>query len=196
MFLMSILAKLISRSQSDDTSDGADVHDAECSACGMKPIRNVDRYRCLECTSPTCDLCGRCFEKRRETKGHMSGHAMVHFKLPNEVLGLHFYNIDNEVTLHRLRKLDTLRREQHDGIRCDGCNQKNFTGLRFKCDTCPSYDLCETCAIHKRVCTKNHDNKHPLLLNSNRVMPKIDPNDIDLGEVLGRGGFGKFNFSR
>ncbi|CAF3515495.1 unnamed protein product, partial [Rotaria sp. Silwood2] len=65
---------------------------------------------------------------------------------------------------------------------------------RFKCDTCPNYDLCETCAIENRICTKNHERNHPLILTSNRVIPKIDSNDFEMGEVLGQGGFGKFNY--
>ncbi|CAF1326333.1 unnamed protein product [Rotaria sordida] len=192
LFLMSILAKLVNKTQSDDTNDDDyDVHDAKCAACRMKPIRQVDRYHCLECTSPTYDLCGRCFERRCQTGKHFNGHAMVHFKLPNEVLGIQFNNIDNEVNLNRLRNLDTLRYERHDDIKCDGvCQKKNFIGLRFKCDTCPNYNLCETCAIDKHICTKNHEENHPLILTSNRVMPNIDPDDIEMGEVLGRGSFG------
>ncbi|CAF3921731.1 unnamed protein product [Rotaria sp. Silwood1] len=188
LLLMGILAKLMNNVESDNTRD---IHDAECASCKMKPIRQVDRYHCLECSSPNYDLCGRCFERRRQTGNHLSGHAMAHFKLPNELLGMQFNNIDNEVKLSKLKKLDTLRYEKHDGINCDGvCHQNNFVGLRFKCDTCPNYNLCETCAITKRVCTKNHERDHPLILTSNRVIPKIDPNDIEIGEILGRGGFG------
>ncbi|CAF4350964.1 unnamed protein product, partial [Rotaria sp. Silwood2] len=191
LFLINILAKLVNKAQSDDTDDDGDIHNTKCAACGMNPIRQVDRYHCLECTSTTYDLCGHCFGKRRETGKHSNSHVMAHFKLPNEMLGMYFYDIDNEVTLNKLRKLDTLRHEQHDGTACDGvCNQKVIVGLRFKCDTCPNYDLCETCAIENRICTKNHERNHPLILTSNRVIPKIDSNDFEMGEVLGQGGFG------
>ncbi|CAF4639258.1 unnamed protein product [Rotaria sp. Silwood1] len=191
LLMMSILAKLLNKAKSNDNHGDGDTHDATCAVCGMQPICQVDRYHCLECTSPTYDICGRCFEKRLQTGKHFTGHAMIHFKLPNEALGIQFNNIDNETNLNRLRNLDTLQHEQHDGIKCDGvCHQKKFVGLRFKCDTCPNYNLCETCAINKHVCTKNHEKDHPLILTSNRVMPKIDPDDIDMGEVLGRGAFG------
>jgi hypothetical protein len=190
---MRILGKLMNKSHSNETHHDDDIHDAECAACKMKPIRHVDRYRCLECpSSSNYDLCGRCFERRRETGYHSSGHAMVHFKLPNEFLGIHINNIDNEVTLNHLRQLNTLSNEQHKGIVCDGvCHQKTFIGLRFKCDACPNYNLCETCAIKNHVCTKMHQRDHPLILTSNNVIPKIDPADIQFGEILGRGGFGK-----
>ncbi|CAF1280001.1 unnamed protein product [Rotaria sp. Silwood1] len=191
LLLMSVLAKLLNKTESTDTYDDSDVHDAKCAVCEMQPIRQTDRYRCLECTSSNYDICGRCFERHRQTGKHFTGHAMVHFKLPNEVLGIQFNNIDNEINLNNLRNLDALRYEQHDGIKCDGiCYQKNIIGLRFKCDTCSNYNLCEICAINKHICTKNHEKDHPLILTSNRVMPKIDPDDIELEEVLGKGGFG------
>jgi len=190
---MKVLSKLLNNSKSDDNED---VHDAQCASCKMKPICHVDRYHCLECSSSlsSYDLCGRCFEKHCETENHYSGHPMIHLKLPNEFLGIHIDNI-NDINLHKLKQLNTLRHEQHHGITCDGiCYQKNFVGLRFKCDICPNYNLCETCALEKHVCTKMHEGNHPLILTSNRVIPKIDSNDIELGEVLGRGAFGKLKY--
>jgi len=101
----------------------------------------------------------------------------------------------NDIHLNKLKLLNTLQYEQHDGIVCDGiCNKKNFVGLCFKCDDCPHYNLCETCALNKHVCTKMHKRDHPIILTSNRVIPKIDPDDIEIGEVLGRGAFGKSKY--
>lgn len=190
LILMRILSKLMNNIKEERTGD---THDAECATCGMKPIRNVDRYRCLECStnSSSYDLCGRCFEKRRVNHRHSSGHPFVHFKLPNEYLGIVVNDVNREVHLNEIRKLKTLTNEKHEGIKCDGiCNEINIQGLRFKCDSCSNYNLCESCALIKHITTKKHQLDHPLILTSNKTIPKIDSNDIQMGEILGRGGFG------
>jgi len=46
----------------------------------------------------------------------------------------------------------------HHGITCDGCQQSPITGVRFKCRTCPDYDLCEACEA-KNV----HPADHPMV---------------------------------
>jgi len=46
----------------------------------------------------------------------------------------------------------------HHGITCDGCQQSPITGVRFKCRTCPDFDLCESCEA-KNV----HPADHPLV---------------------------------
>ncbi|CAF1308688.1 unnamed protein product, partial [Rotaria sordida] len=192
LLLMGILAKILTKVESIDTNDDSDIHNVKCAVCEMEPIRRTDRYRCLECISPTYDICGRCFERRCQTGKHFTGHAMVQFKLSNEIFGIQFNNIDNEVNLNNLRNLDILQYEKHDGIKCDGiCHQQTIIGLRFKCDICPNYNLCKICAIDKHICTKNHTKDHPLILTSNKIIPQIDPDDIKLKETLGRGGFGR-----
>ena len=33
----------------------------------------------------------------------------------------------------------------HQRVQCDGCGANPMTGVRYKCRTCPNYDLCRNC---------------------------------------------------
>ncbi|CAF4644918.1 unnamed protein product [Rotaria sp. Silwood1] len=95
------------------------THNASCDSCRSAKIYS-DRYKCLQCID--YDLCGHCFEERRETRPHSSGHAMVHFKIPNELFGQVYKAIwlskNREVackvirvTAHRRHLEDSFRKE-------------------------------------------------------------------------------------
>jgi len=46
----------------------------------------------------------------------------------------------------------------HPGVQCDGCGS-GIVGIRYKCSTCPDYDLCQTCEAKGGV----HDPTHMFL---------------------------------
>ncbi|CAF1059439.1 unnamed protein product [Didymodactylos carnosus] len=163
-------------------SNSVDAHRTSCDGCGAVRF-TTDRYKCLQCTN--YDLCARCFERRRETKNHLSGHPVVQFRTPNEVLGRELRN--NDLTLTNLKVLFQL--EKHENISCDGCLLDPIVGLRFKCDTCPNYDLCHQCMTNS-VTTNSHKSDHPLVVVPKHRIPVIPRDDIELGDALGKGAFG------
>ncbi|CAF1345089.1 unnamed protein product, partial [Didymodactylos carnosus] len=163
-------------------SNSVDAHRTSCDGCGAVRF-TTDRYKCLQCTN--YDLCARCFERRRETKNHLSGHPVVQFRTPNEVLGRELRN--NDLTLTNLKVLFQL--EKHENISCDGCLLDPIVGLRFKCDTCPNYDLCHQCMTNSAT-TNSHKSDHPLVVVPKHRIPVIPRDDIELGDALGKGAFG------
>ena len=43
----------------------------------------------------------------------------------------------------------------HKGIKCNQCGKKDIIGIRYKCSTCPNYNLCENCEEDS-----THDENH------------------------------------
>jgi hypothetical protein len=169
------------------SEDNGEVHKVQCGACGSKPIRS-DRYKCLNCDD--LNLCARCFERRRESKNHKSGHAFVHFKSPGELFGRSV--TDNDLTFDKLKQ--AYGDEVHESVSCDGCKRESIKGLRFKCDTCPNYDLCQQC-VQTNATSQEHKSTHPLIVISRGAIQQIPVEEIELGDELGRGAFG-MHFSR
>merc|ERR1712065_24010 len=48
-------------------------------------------------------------------------------------------------------------------VACKGCNKfgRTFTGLRYKCDVCRDFNLCEECHA-KGVESGSHSSSHPM----------------------------------
>jgi len=86
------------------------------------------RYNCTVC--PDFDLCAKC----EAASVHPAEHPLLKLRQP----------VNTPVV--------------HHGITCDGCQQSPITGIRFKCRTCPDFDLCEACEA-KNV----HPADHPLV---------------------------------
>lgn len=56
----------------------------------------------------------------------------------------------------RKPKVDT-QKMVHYNVICDGCNVSPIVGPRFKCTTCPDFDLCSVCeASGNKQCDKDH----------------------------------------
>ena len=180
---MGLVQLLLSSSVRTDQNEDVEIHKVRCGICGSYPIKR-DRYRCLNCEG--LDVCGRCFRRRKESGNHKSGHAFVHFELPGELFGRAVN--DNEVTLARLQTLHA--NDAHESIYCDGCNSHPIKGLRFKCDSCSDYDLCQQC-VNNNVITRAHKLTHSLIVLPRRTIREISEEDIRISNELKRGAFGK-----
>jgi len=53
---------------------------------------------------------------------------------------------------------------------CDRCQNMIF-GIRYKCNNCPDYDLCQDCVQHQSTC---HDKTHKFLLKMRSAWPHED----------------------
>ena len=96
---------------------------------------------------------------------------------------------ESEVSYSRLKQ--TYAADVHESITCDGCTSETIKGLRFKCDTCPNYDLCQRC-VDREITTKTHESSHPLIVVPRRAIQQIPVEDIKIGDELGSGAFGAY----
>jgi len=107
--------------------DSCDIHHrVVCDGCDTSPIKGI-RWKCTVC--PDYDLCEQC-----QKNGIHSQHSFSKIEQPINYFG----NSSTQVT--------------HRGIQCDSCKTFPIRGLRYKCETCQDYDLCDQCkqdGIHK-----------------------------------------------
>lgn len=115
------------------------VHNGiHCDGCESRNIRGI-RYKCSNCYD--YDLCGLCYRGNK----HDLSHRFKRFDSPLNP------SIDLPPRLISERPEGRI----HRGIRCDACNCLNIRGIRYMCNICPNYDLCETCYNANK-----HDLKH------------------------------------
>eukprot|EP01117_Protostelium_nocturnum_P019911 TRINITY_DN874_c0_g1_i1.p1 TRINITY_DN874_c0_g1~~TRINITY_DN874_c0_g1_i1.p1 ORF type:complete len:416 (+),score=144.48 TRINITY_DN874_c0_g1_i1:156-1403(+) len=118
------------------------VHFAMCDKC-RKRIVGV-RHKCQACAD--YDLCESCIQEKDTV--HDASHAFsailkpVSFFMPSK-------RVASEIVHHAT---------------CDSC-QDRIVGLRFKCESCPDYDLCG-------LCFQNQEEIHPA--HGFRIIEKND----------------------
>ena len=81
--------------------------------------------------------------------------------LENNIVQDIYKSIKTQITLNE-EKNNALNLNQneliHQGIKCNKCEMENIQGIRYKCLTCPSFNLCKNCEANT-----DHDINHILI---------------------------------
>lgn len=155
-----------------------------CDSCGNSNFKGY-RYKCLEC--PDYDLCDFCFEKKKMNKLHLISHAML--LLHNPTYGSNLEKLV-QAGLKLVNKLLIEKKIIHQNINCNGCDQQNISGIRFKCDNCLDFDLCYNCFSSKKEC-KAHKSSHQMISILSPLNLNISFEELQFEEKLGSGSFGE-----
>ena len=176
--VLDVLNLLLSRTR-ENFSGGK--HSCKCSYCSKNDFSGY-RYKCLECYE--YDLCNQCFEKRKFNESHLTSHKVIRFSEPNKsICGTNLKKED--LYLDKLK--ETYSNARHLNVKCNICKCEPIKGLRFKCDSCVDFNVCEKCSEKS---FDKHKKTHPLIAYCQTVSSEIKINEVKMGSFLGKGGFG------
>lgn len=137
-------------SKVDSSSSSQAVHAGiVCDGCNVSPVLG-DRFKCTICVD--FDLCSKCENSGKSFGRHSAQHNMIKVAAPGQPIRPRC-PVMSEPTATATGPSDV-----HAGVRCDGCSVLPIKGIRYKCTSCPNFDLCEDCEAKNA-----HDPKHVLL---------------------------------
>ncbi|KAL5288218.1 SQSTM1.2 family protein [Megaselia abdita] len=130
------------------TIDGKFVHlRVNCDECNAKPIVG-SRFKCLQC--PDFDLCSTCEADQCHGEHNFVKYSEKKSSLESVVV---FLNESSNF---------------HQRITCNNCGISPIHGFRYKCITCPDYDLCWKCQL------SNVHSEHTLIrTQSSQTISKV-----------------------
>jgi len=73
---------------------------------------------------------------------------------------------------------------RHFGVTCDGCEQENIPGDRYKCADCPNFDYCGNCFNTPELRESHGPHKFIKIEKPNRPQSGCCRGGFDLGKVL------------
>lgn len=108
-----------------------------CDHCGVLPIVGI-RYRCSMCAD--YDLCELCMIDLEEAADKNNGtttsfHDSLHL----------FYRVRRTSPVGAFPVVLNRSNCVHTGINCSLCHTQNIQGYLYKCQQCPSMNICEAC---------------------------------------------------
>eukprot|EP00818_Percolomonas_sp_WS_P004767 CAMPEP_0117445930 /NCGR_PEP_ID=MMETSP0759-20121206/6062_1 /TAXON_ID=63605 /ORGANISM="Percolomonas cosmopolitus, Strain WS" /LENGTH=3647 /DNA_ID=CAMNT_0005238147 /DNA_START=274 /DNA_END=11217 /DNA_ORIENTATION=- len=137
-------------------SDGGD-HECTCNHCG-KRIIGV-RFHCTVCDD--FDLCSRCIRKIRV---HHETHVFLKIRRPVDCVPASLPLLYTS----RWANSAHYRSNNHYSVKCNACGKSPIVGVRYWCENCEDYNLCEKCAEDEYL---HHDRMHVFL----RVLRPLPP---------------------
>eukprot|EP00762_Andalucia_godoyi_P002409 ANDGO_02828.mRNA.1 putative E3 ubiquitin-protein ligase HERC2 len=151
---------------------GGYIHDTvTCDACSMSPMLGK-RYKCTCCED--FDICEKCFPRIRSQ--HDDTHAFLQIRRPAQLNPARIPCLYPESWKHSA----AFKSDVHTGVRCDHCGTKPIRGVRYRCENCHEFNLCERCAQNPDA---NHDRQHSFLVVTRPLPPEsqLPSNNLPYG---------------
>lgn len=134
-----------------------DDHECQCRSCNA-PIHGI-RYRCTLCDN--VDLCQNCINKPGV---HDERHIFLKIRRAVDCVPAALPNLYTNKWIGNPQ----FRSNVHAGVKCEACGMFPIRGVRYWCENCENYNLCEHCAKHEY---KHHNRMHVFL----RVVRPLPP---------------------
>eukprot|EP01012_Entosiphon_sulcatum_P013944 TRINITY_DN19103_c0_g1_i1.p1 TRINITY_DN19103_c0_g1~~TRINITY_DN19103_c0_g1_i1.p1 ORF type:complete len:4696 (+),score=503.71 TRINITY_DN19103_c0_g1_i1:1491-14090(+) len=156
-------------------SAGAQHEGISCDRC-HSAVFGI-RFHCTVCDD--FDLCENCVASEPEV--HDQTHLLLKLRRPVDCLPAAL----PVLYPHRYTSTALYRSNVHVNVRCNGCSRYPIVGVRYWCENCADFNLCESCAQHEY----RHHDRHHVLLRVVRPLPRtLPPNALPYGLLYDRDG--------